>query len=179
MADGLLDAVRVLDLSDGAADAVTRLFADLGADVLKVEPPGGSAARGTSPTLAGVSIPFAVHNANKRSAVLDPHDESDRRRLLELAETADIVVDTGLSGAFGTTAPELADRYGQLVVVSITDFGATGPRSTWRATDPVLYAMCGALSRSGPTLGTPVLPPDGIASATAAVQAAWAALVIS
>jgi crotonobetainyl-CoA:carnitine CoA-transferase CaiB-like acyl-CoA transferase len=177
MADGLLDAVRVLDLSDGAADAVTRLFADLGADVLKVEPPGGSAARGTSPTLAGVSIPFAVHNANKRSAVLDPHDESDRRRLLELAETADIVVDTGLSGAFGTTAPELADRYGQLVVVSITDFGATGPRSTWRATDPVLYAMCGALSRSGPTLGTPVLPPDGIASATAAVQAAWAALV--
>jgi crotonobetainyl-CoA:carnitine CoA-transferase CaiB-like acyl-CoA transferase len=62
-------------------------------------------------------------------------------------------------------------------VLSVSDFGATGPRSGWQATDPVLYAMSGALSRSGPTTGTPVLPPDGIASATAAVQAVWAALV--
>ena len=71
----------------------------------------------------------------------------------------------------------MAAQHPHLVVLSITDFGATGPRSSWRATDPVLYAMCGSLSRSGPTTGTPVLPPDGIASATAAVQAAWAALV--
>jgi crotonobetainyl-CoA:carnitine CoA-transferase CaiB-like acyl-CoA transferase len=62
-------------------------------------------------------------------------------------------------------------------VLSITDFGMTGPRSSWRATDPVFYALSSSLSRSGPSTGTPVLPPDGIASATAAVQAAWAALV--
>ncbi|MDT5225777.1 MAG: hypothetical protein QOG19_3184, partial [Mycobacterium sp.] len=54
----LLDAVRVVDLSDGAADSVTRLLADLGADVLKVEPPGGSPGRDMPPTLAGASIPF-------------------------------------------------------------------------------------------------------------------------
>lgn len=180
MADPLLDGVRVLDLSSGAADAVTRLFADLGADVLKVEPPGGNLGRDELPTLAGASIPFAVHNANKRSAVLDPLDEDDCYRLLDLAGEADIVVDSGLdglAGAFGAPAPDLAARYPHLVVLSITDFGATGPRSSWRATDAVLYAMCGSLSRSGPTTGTPVLPPDGIASSTAAVQAAWAALV--
>lgn len=179
MADGLLDAVRVLDLSSGVADAVTRLFADLGADVLKVEPPGGCLGRDALPTLRGSSIPFAVHNANKRSTVLDPFDDEDCARFLELAAEADILVDTGADerGAmFGTSGEELAARYPHLVVLSITDFGATGSRSSWRATDPVLYAMCGALSRSGPTTGTPVLPPDGIASATAAVQAAWAAL---
>jgi crotonobetainyl-CoA:carnitine CoA-transferase CaiB-like acyl-CoA transferase len=179
MADGLLDAVRVLDLSSGVADPVTRLFADLGADVLKVEPPGGCPGRDTLPTVRGASIPFAVHNANKRSTVLDPFDDEDCGRFLDLAGEADIVVDTGADerGAmFGTSGEELASRYPHLVVLSITDFGATGPRSSWRATDPVLYAMSGSLSRSGPTTGTPVLPPDGIASATAAVQAAWAAL---
>jgi crotonobetainyl-CoA:carnitine CoA-transferase CaiB-like acyl-CoA transferase len=180
MVDGLLDAVRVLDLSSGSADAVTRLFADLGADVLKVEPPGGNLAREELPTLAGTSIPFAVHNANKRSTVLDPLDVDDCRVFDDLVAYADIVVDSGLdglAGAFGTPGAALVTRYPHLVVLSITDFGATGPRSAWRVTDPVLYAMCGSLSRSGPTTGTPVLPPDGIASATAAVQAAWAALV--
>jgi crotonobetainyl-CoA:carnitine CoA-transferase CaiB-like acyl-CoA transferase len=180
MADGLLDAVRVLDLSSGDGDEVTRLFADLGADVLKVEPPGGNLARDELPTLAGASIPFAVHNANKRSTVLDPLDESDCGRFLDLVAYADIVVDSGLEGlaaAFGTPGAQLATQYTHLVVLSITDFGATGPWSSWRATDPVLYAMGSSLARSGPTTGTPVLPPDGIASATAAVQAAWAALV--
>jgi len=179
MPEGLLDAVRVLDLSSGSADAVTRLFADLGADVLKVEFPGGSQGRDALPTLVGASIPFAVRNANKRSTVLDPLEESDCQRFLDLAAEADIVVDSGLNGhaaAFGTSGAELAAHFPHLVVLSITEFGETGPRSSWRATDPVLYAMCGSLSRSGPTTGTPVLPPDGIASATAAVQAAWAAL---
>jgi crotonobetainyl-CoA:carnitine CoA-transferase CaiB-like acyl-CoA transferase len=177
MADGLLAAVRVLDLSGGVTDTVTRLLADLGADVVKVEPPGGSPARHDRPTLAGASIPFAVHNANKRSVVLDSGGD-DRRRFAELAAGADIVVDaTGGAATFGTSGAELADRYPHLVVLSITDFGATGPHASWSATDPVLFAMSGALSRSGPTVGTPVLPPDGIASATAAVQAAWAALV--
>ena len=180
MAARLLDTVRVLDLSGGVTDTVTRLLADLGADVLKVEPPGGSPGRDDLPTLAGASIPFAVHNANKRSAVLNPHGENDRRRFFDLVEGTDIVVDSGLGGqaaAFGTSCAELADRYPHLVALSITDFGATGPRSSWCATDPVLFAMSGSLSRSGPATGTPVLPPDGIASATAAVQAAWAALV--
>jgi crotonobetainyl-CoA:carnitine CoA-transferase CaiB-like acyl-CoA transferase len=176
----LLACLRVLDLCDGSADGVTRLLADLGADVLKIEPPAGSRDRSALPTLDGVSVPFALHNANKRAAVLDPHSESDRHRLMDLAAGADIVVDSGSPGrafTFGTSCEELADRFEHLVTMRITDFGSAGPLASWQATDPVLYAMSCALSRSGPTSGTPVLPPDGIASATAAVQAAWAVLV--
>ena len=176
----LLASLRVLDLSGDDGDAVTRLLADLGADVLKVEPPGGSPSRTQAPTLHGTSLRFALHNANKRSTVLDPSDPDDRGRFDELAASADIIVDSGNPGqaaAYGTSCAGLADRHPQLIALSITDFGTTGPRSSWQATDPVLYALSGALSRSGPTTGTPVLPPDGIASATAAVQAGWAALV--
>jgi len=177
---GLLASLRVLDLTDEDGDPVTRLLADLGADVLKVEPPGDSPSRTKEPTLRGTSLRFALHNANKRSTVLDPSDPNERERLIELAGSADIVVDSGMPGqtaAYGTSCEALADRFPQLVAVSVTDFGRTGPRSSWRATDPVLYALSGSLSRSGPTTGAPVSPPDGIASATAAVQAAWAALV--
>ncbi len=179
MPDDLLASLRVLDLCDGDGDAVTRLLADLGADVLKVEPPGGSPARTDRPLLRGTSVRFALHNANKRSSVLDPSDPDDRERLVELAGNADIVVDSGIPGraaAYGTSCEQLADRFPQLVTLSVTDFGRTGPLSSWRATDPVLYALSGALARSGPTTGTPVSPPDGIASATAAVQAAWSVL---
>ena len=176
---GLLGSLRVLDLSGDDGDSVSRLLADLGADVLKVEPPGGSPSRTAEPTLRGVSLRFALHNANKRSTVLDPDDPADRDRLIELAGDSDIVVDSGVPGqaaAYGTSCEDLADRFPRLVALSVTDFGRTGPRSSWRATDPVIYALSGALSRSGPTAGTPVSPPDGIASATAAVQAAWAVL---
>lgn len=173
----LLADLRVLDLCDGAADAVTRLFADLGADVLKVEPPGGTAGRSAAPTVAGVSVPFALNNANKRSTVLDPGDAADRDRFDQLVAAADMVVDSGgRAAAFGASCAQLWQRHPHLVAMSVTDFGADGPRASWSATDPVFYALSTALSRSGPTMGRPVLPPDGIASATAAVQAAWAAL---
>jgi crotonobetainyl-CoA:carnitine CoA-transferase CaiB-like acyl-CoA transferase len=174
-----LAGVRVLDLAADAGEGATRLLADLGADVLKVEPPAGSPSRTTRPSVAGTAVPFALRNANKRGAVLDPADDGDRRRFLDLVAGADIVVDDGIPGqaaAFGTTCEELAGRFDHLVALSFTDFGGSGPYRSWQATDPVLYAMSTALSRSGPPTGTPVLPPDGIASATAAVQAAWAAL---
>lgn len=176
----LLAGLRVLDLCGPDADPISRLLADLGADVLKVEPPGGSGGRAQLPTLSGISIPFALHNANKRVVTLDPDVAADRRALVDLAGHADILLDSGLPGhaaGYGTSCEELADRFPHLVSMLVTDFGSSGPYSSWRATDPVFYAMCTALSRSGPATGTPVLPPDGIASATAAVQAAWAALV--
>ncbi|MEH3142330.1 MAG: CoA transferase [Mycobacterium kyogaense] len=174
----LLTSVRVLDLCSGAGDGVGRILADLGADVLKVEPPGGSPARSAAPTIAGAGIGFALDNANKRCATLDP--ASDRDRLLDLAASADIVVDSGIPGGaalFGVSARELADRFDHLVVLSVTDFGLTGPRASWRGNDAVFYALSSALSRTGPTTGTPVLPPVGVGSATGMVQATWAVLV--
>ncbi len=107
---GLLASLRVLDLTDDDGDAVTRLFADLGADVLKVEPPGGSPSRTRPPTLGSTSLRFALHNANKRCAVLDPSDPDDRTRFVELAGSADIVVDSGNPGraaVYGTSCADL------------------------------------------------------------------------
>lgn len=173
-------SLRVLDVGGAESDGVGRLLADLGADVLKIEPPGGAADRTAGPTVLGAGIQFALSNANKRCATLDAADAGDRDRFIDLAGGADIVIDGGTPGraaAFGTSCAELADRFPQLVALSVTDFGGAGPCASWRATDSVLYAMSTALSRSGPTEGRPVLPPDGIASATAAVQAAWTALV--
>ncbi|MGH3640799.1 MAG: CoA transferase [Mycobacterium sp.] len=176
----LLASVRVLDLGGAASDGVGRLLADLGADVLKVESPGGAVGRTARPTVAGVGIDFALNNANKRAIVLDPSDERDRDLFTDLAGGADIVIDDGRvcgTAAFGTSVAQLAKRFPRLVALEVTDFGTTGPHATWQATDSVLYAMSTALSRSGPTTGRPVLPPTGIASATAAAQGAWAALV--
>lgn len=179
MSEALLASVRVLDLGGAESDGVSRLYADLGADVLKVEPPGGRSDRRALPTVAAASVPFLLNNANKRCAALDPADPEDRQVLWHLASTADIVVDGGRPGGaaeFGSSCAELAQRFGHLVVLSVTDFGADGPYASWQATDPVLYALSTALSRTGPTTGVPVLPPVGLASGTAAVQAAWAAL---
>ncbi|MCG5433216.1 CoA transferase [Mycobacterium sp. MYCO198283] len=174
-----LAGVRVLDLADATADAVGRQLADLGADVVKVEPPGGLPDRRAAPAVGAAAIAFALHNANKRAVILDERDGADRDRFFAWAAAADILVDSGLPGQaarFGTTAAELATRHPRLVALHVTDFGTAGPRAGWRATEPVLYAMSTALSRSGPTAGTPVLPPAGIASATAGVQATWAVL---
>jgi len=176
----LLTSVRVLDLSSGHGAAVGRLLADLGAEVLKIEAPTDTAARLAPPTVAGASISFLLNNANKRCARLDPARSDDRQLLIELASTADIVIDSGNPGnakAFGTSLESLAKQFDHLVAVSVSDFGLAGPYSCWRATDAALYAMSSALSRTGPTVGTPVLPPTGVASTTAAVQATWAALV--
>jgi crotonobetainyl-CoA:carnitine CoA-transferase CaiB-like acyl-CoA transferase len=175
-----LALLRVMDVGGADSDAVSRLLGDLGADVLKIEPPGGTADRVARPTVAGAAVAFALRNASKRSAILDAGSATDRGRFIELAREADILIDGGHPGhaqAFGTSCAELADRIAHLVAMSITDFGTTGPYAHWQATDPVLCAMSTVLSRSGPTTGTPVLPPDGIASGTATVQAAWAALV--
>ncbi|MEV3905658.1 CoA transferase [Mycobacterium sp. NPDC050551] len=173
----LLASLRVLDAGDADSDGIGRMYADLGADVVKVETPGGAADREARPAIAGSSIAFTVHNAGKRGVALDPRSAADRTRFADLLAGADIVVDSGRLEAFGLPAPTVAARWPHLVVLSVSDFGATGPRASWRATDPVLYALSTALSRSGPTTGAPVLPPAGLASGTAAVQAAWAALV--
>lgn len=176
----LLSSTRVLDLGGPHSDGVGRIFADLGADVLVVETPGGAPHRAARPTVAGASVAFALNNANKRSIVLDPADAGDRERFADLVATADILVDGGRAAgasAYGPSVSDLAERYPHLVALEITDFGTTGPHAGWLGTDAVFYAMSTALSRSGPTVGRPVLPPSGLASSTAAVQAAWVALV--
>ncbi|GAA5051631.1 crotonobetainyl-CoA:carnitine CoA-transferase CaiB-like acyl-CoA transferase [Thermocatellispora tengchongensis] len=175
-----LAGLRVIDLADGKAEMCGRFLADLGADVIRVEPPGGAPTRRREPLHEGVSLYFATHNANKRGITLDLRDSADRGRLLDLAAGADILIETERPGALdrlGIGADALLARNPALVVVSITDFGQTGPYRDWIGTDWTHLALGGVLSRSGIPGREPVLPPGPPAYESAAVQAAFAGLL--
>ena len=165
--------LRVLDLSEGAAEWCGRILADLGAEVIRIEPPGGSPGRRDQ-------VGFALRNANKAGVVLDLDEPAGRSALLDLAADADILLESfsdAQAQARGLTPGALRQANPALVVVSITDFGRTGPHRDRAATEDVLAAAGGVLSRSGLPGGTPLLPPRGVVSLTVGVHAAWAALV--
>jgi crotonobetainyl-CoA:carnitine CoA-transferase CaiB-like acyl-CoA transferase len=174
-----LAGVRVLDLLDGLGELGTRYLADLGADVIRVEPPGGGRSRGLAPCVDGVSLRYLTHNAGKRALEADLATAAGQGRLLRLAATADIIFEPGPAGwlaASGITPQQLRARYPALVVVSVSDFGWTGPYRDWQATEQVLLAMAGVLSRSGLAGRAPLIPPGQLASESVALQAAWVAL---
>jgi len=175
-----LAGVRVLDLTADRGEMCGRLLADLGADVLLVEPPAGSASRRAEPAAAGISLQFTVHNANKRSLVLDWRQAAGRDRLLGLVRSAHILIESERPGtltAAGLSVPELHQANPRLVVTSITAFGQTGPYRDWLGTDWVHLALSSVLSRSGLPGEPPLMPPGRLADETASVQAAWATLV--
>jgi crotonobetainyl-CoA:carnitine CoA-transferase CaiB-like acyl-CoA transferase len=166
-----LSPLRVLDLTEGAAEWCGRILADLGAEVIRIEPPGGSPGRRDQ-------VGFALRNANKSGVVLDLDDPAGRTALLDLVADADILLESfGGAQARVLTPAALLEANPALVVVSITDFGRTGPHRDRVATEDVLAAAGGVLSRSGLPGGTPLLPPRGVVSLTVGVHAAWAALV--
>ena len=175
-----LTGIRVLDITDGLGESSSRYLADLGAEVIRIELPGGSASRTAEPIRGGVSIPFALRNANKLGIVLDVESESGRGELRALAAGADILIESlrpGWLDERGIGAAELTAHNPELVWMSISPFGRTGPYRDWAVTEPVLYAMSGVLSRSGAPGREPLLPPVGLAEGTVSVHAAWAALL--
>ena len=175
-----LHGVRVLDLAEGKVEMTGRLLADMGADVFRVEPREGAASRRREPVHAGVSLHFETHNANKRGLALDLHDDDDRATLLQLAADADIFIEAerpGALAALGLGVEDLQEVNPRLVVVSISDFGQTGPYRDWIGTNWTQMAAAGVLSRSGIPGRAPVQPPGELAIEAAAVQAAYAALI--
>ncbi|MFD1812164.1 CaiB/BaiF CoA transferase family protein [Rhodococcus gannanensis] len=175
-----LYGVRVLDLTDGLGESAGRYLADLGAEVIRVEVPGGSRSRATEPVVDGVSIPFALRNANKLGVVLDLDDDAGRARLRELASSADILIESQRPGRLadrGVGPDEVRSLAPELVWVSVTGFGQTGPYRDWIATEPVLYALSGVLSRSGAPGAEPLLPPAGLVEESVGAHVAWAALL--
>jgi crotonobetainyl-CoA:carnitine CoA-transferase CaiB-like acyl-CoA transferase len=168
-----LSTLRVLDLTEDDAEWCGRILADLGAEVIRIEPPGGSPGRRDH-------VGFALRNANKAGVVLDLDDPAGRLALLDLAADADILLESfshAQAQARALTPAALLKSNPALVVVSITDFGRTGSQRDRVATEDVLAAAGGVLSRSGLPGGTPLLPPRGVVSLTVGVHAAWAALV--
>jgi crotonobetainyl-CoA:carnitine CoA-transferase CaiB-like acyl-CoA transferase len=171
-ADGpdLLSDLRVVDLTSGAGRLTTRLLADLGADVIRVD----------SGETDGTDLHRLAFDASKRSLNLDPSPDAGRRQLLRLIGRAGILVEDGRPGqlaATGLTEEVLRQANPRLVVVSLSAFGQDGPYRDWTGTEWVQLALGGVLSRSGlPGNVPPVLPPGELATQSAAVQAAWAAL---
>ncbi|HEU5265352.1 MAG TPA: CoA transferase [Jatrophihabitans sp.] len=175
-----LDGVRVLDLTDGVGAMCGRLLADLGADVVLVEPPGGAGARSAAPVVDGVSLPFLTQNVNKRLLRIDWSAPAGRDELLTLVRDADILIESqppGRMAAAGLGVDALHAANPRLVITSVTDFGQTGPYRDWAGTDAVHLALSSVLSRSGQPGREPLLPPGRLAAEHAAAQATWATLV--
>ena len=175
-----LGGVRVLDLTDGLAETAGRFLADLGADVVRIEPPTGASSRGAAPFHEQISIPFALRNANKRSVAIDVTTDCGNWHFARLVQSADILIDSprpgGVAGADMEPAELLAINPA-LVAVSVTGFGRTGPYRDWTATESVIYALSGVLSRSGEPGREPLLPPAGLVEYAVGAHTAWSALL--
>ena len=175
-----LAGVRAVDLTDKRGGMCGRLLADLGAEVLLVEPPGGASLRSAAPVTDGASLLFAAQNANKRGVELDWRQPAGRDQLLDLVAGADILIEDqppGCLAAAGLGSAELRHRNPRLVITSITDFGQTGPYRDWVGTNWVHMALSSVLSRSGSPGLPPLMPPGRLAYEHAAAQAAWVTLV--
>jgi crotonobetainyl-CoA:carnitine CoA-transferase CaiB-like acyl-CoA transferase len=175
-----LEGIRVLDLADEKGELAGRLLADLGADVVRVEPPGGARSRRLPPLHGGTSLYFAHRNSNKRGVVLDLEGERDRARLSDLCSRADVLIESfapGTLAKLGLDPAVLVERNPHLVALSITDFGQTGPYRDWVATDATLEAIGGQLFKAGLADLPPLLPPGALAWDIAGVMGCFAALL--
>ncbi len=179
---GALADLHVLDLASEGAAYCGKLLADLGADVVKVEPPGGergrSRARVDDEHGRSSSFRFAYANSNKRSIVLDFDREADRERFRALAGAADLVIEShpvGYLAERGLGFAVLGTANPGLVLTSITGFGQSGPQRAFRSSDLVASALGGAMI----SIGDPEDPPVRLASHQADVITATLAATSS
>ncbi len=166
-------------MADVRAEMCGRLLADLGADVVRLEPPEGAPSRRMPPLQQDHSLFFAVRNSNKRGAVADLTTEAGRQRLLDLLSRADVWIETTRPGALadiGLDPVAMSEQFAHLIVVSITDFGQTGPYRDYQATDDVVVCMAGEVFRSGVVGRPPLLVPGAFSYDVSGVMAAFATL---
>jgi crotonobetainyl-CoA:carnitine CoA-transferase CaiB-like acyl-CoA transferase len=160
------------------------MLADLGADVVKVEPPGRDPDRLCPPFVGDLaspdrSLPFLFRHANKRGVVLDLHSATDWRRFIELSQGADILIENLAPGdrlRHRITSDEVRARMPDLIHLAIADFGLSGPRAAWRLEPLVAFAASGALYASGFSDRPPCWLPGYLAHDCAAVAAVIGAL---
>lgn len=162
-----------------------KLLADLGADVIKVEPPGGDPVRRLGPFLDDdpdpeKSLPFLYFNANKRSVTLDLASAAGRRQLRRLVSSADILIEgcpPGYLESLGLGYRELSAAKPDLIVTSITGFGQWGPHAGYKYADIVGFAMSGAMFLAGFPDAPPYRPYDHHATLLASLQGALGTLL--
>ena len=181
----MLSPYRVLDLSDERGLLCGHILAGLGADVILVEPPGGSPARRVPPLLDGApegeqSLYWAAYARDRRSIELDLESPEGRSELRRLATSADILIesaDPGTMAARGLGAADLAEVNPALVYVSITPFGQDGPKANYLSTDLVVAAASGTLHIASYPDAAPVRVSAPQAYLHGGAEAAGAALV--
>ncbi len=155
--EGALDGVRVLDLAGPMGVYCGKLLADLGADVIKVEKPGGDAMRSRGPFYHDQAHPekslyFFLFNTNKRGVTLDMESADGKAVFRRLAEGADILLETyppGYMDGLGLGYDDLAAVNPGLIMTSVTPFGQTGPYRDYKSSDLVGSAMGGLTNMVG------------------------------
>jgi crotonobetainyl-CoA:carnitine CoA-transferase CaiB-like acyl-CoA transferase len=183
---GPLAGVRVIDLATERAELTGRILADLGAEVIKVEPPGGARARFLPPFASGHeddpdgSLYWAAVALGKRSVVLDVGRDADRTRLRALLAGADILVesfDLGMMDSLGLSEDDLTALNPRLIHVSVTPYGLDGPVASCPATDLTIEAAGGLVGLQGDGDRPPVPVGFPQASFHAGAQAAADAVI--
>ncbi|MGI9614738.1 MAG: CaiB/BaiF CoA transferase family protein [Acidimicrobiales bacterium] len=183
----MLANYRVLDLTDERGHLAGLMLAQMGAEVILVEPPAGSPARLLGPFAGDIEDPDRsfqhwCYNRGKSSVVLDLDSPDGQAALVDLARGADILIqsaDPGVMAGRGLGYQALADVNPALIYVSISAFGSDGPKAQWQATDLTLQAASGNMAITGDTDRAPLRAGGTLPQAfhNAASEAAGAALI--
>ena len=180
---GPLADIRVIDLSTVLAGPnCGRYLADFGADVIKVERPGGDGLRrmGWTDPADGEGLWFKLVNRNKRMIVLDLKADDDRRVFLDLVDGADVVIDNMRPGGLerlGLGPDVLFGRRPDLVITRVSGFGLDGPYAARAGFATVAEAMSGFAALNGEPDGAPLPPPIALTDEVTALAAAFATMV--
>jgi crotonobetainyl-CoA:carnitine CoA-transferase CaiB-like acyl-CoA transferase len=180
---GALDGVRIVDVTQVMAGPFcTMLLADLGADVIKIEPPGGDMTRRMPGGVGNDTPAYNAVNRGKRSVVLDLKSRAGREAVARLAAKADIFAENnrpGVMAGFGLDYPTLAAVNPGLIYASISGYGQTGPDRGKGGLDLVAQGVSGIMSVTGESGGRPVksgVPLTDLGAALFAVTGVLAAL---
>ncbi|MGH2607943.1 MAG: CaiB/BaiF CoA transferase family protein [Tepidiformaceae bacterium] len=181
MADRALDGLRIIEFCDETGSYCGRLLADLGAEVIKVEPPEGGRQRHTPPYLkvapesVDTSLAFWVHNTSKKSVVLDLETAAGQTAARALVLSADAVIEDNAVGWMaerGLGYGDLSSEKPSLVYTSIAGFGQDGPHAAYTYSDIVGQAMGGMMTLAGEPADAPNMVYGHQADVGASIQAA-------